>query len=137
MFDKSATTSLVPGAAIRQPRTEDEHSSLTLSKSRSSHSSFIASMPCSTTCGSSEGRGKFCGWKMRPASRPVREAPQNWMMPRSRSSDEAASRMTLYLAGEVAEACCLISSSSRTFGSRSPLSRADTVPLVMSSGANW
>ena len=134
MLDRSATTSLLPGADTMQPRTADEHSSLTLVNSRSSQSAFMASMPASITGSANVGRGRFCGWKMRPASRPVRDAPQNCIVPRRRSSDDVALSSTLYLAGDVAEACWRFSSNSRTSGARSPLSSAVTVPLVRSTG---
>ena len=100
-------TSFLPLAATREPRTAMLQRSLILSHRTSAMPSLKARTVSSCTSPSNQSgvRGRFCGWKIRPASRPVRAAPQNCTVPRRRPSDDAASRRAVYLAGLVAEAC--------------------------------
>ena len=129
MLDRSAITSFLPSSATRQPRTADVHSSMTFGNSRSSTSAFMATMPASMSSCFIVGRGRFCSCTPRPASRPVRDAPQNWIVPRSRPSLDVDFRKLRYLAGLVADAWARISSRARTSGGRSSRSSSlSTVP---------
>ena len=135
MFERSAIANVWPSAATRQPRTDMEQRSDTFTQIRSSQSALIALIviACTSSSNQSGVRGRFCGWKMRPASRPVRAAPQNCSVPRRRPSEQTAPSRALYLLGLVAAACWRISSSSRTWGSSVPSrSTCATVPLAMS-----
>ena len=116
MFDRSLTTSFLPLGATIQPRRALLVSSMTLSVIRSTQPALIASMPTSISSLSKAGRGKFCGWNVRPAHLPVREAPANCKVPRSRPSSFTELANAWYFDVEVVEAWSLLCSSSLTAG---------------------
>ena len=95
---RSATTSFLPLGAIIAPL-RHELATLFRSSYRSPAMPHLnASIATSTSSGLRLPRGKFCGWKMRPENRPVRDAPQNCRQPRRRPSAFVALAKTLYLA---------------------------------------
>ena len=99
MFDQSPTSSSLPGSAMMVPRSASEHAWLTSSTFWGSEPSRIAGMISLITSSASRfGRGILCGWKPRPAHRPVRPAPENCSVFRIRPSGPTFSSALSYLA---------------------------------------
>ncbi len=136
MLDRSAMTSFLPFGATMHPRMAEVIRSMTLLNSRSSVLAFMAAIPSSTAQPLTTGRGRFWGWNTRPPKRPVRDAPQNCRVPRSRPSLDAPLSRALYLAGLVAAACWRLSRSSLTSSDRprSPRMRSTLAPFRSSTG---
>ena len=135
MFARSATTSFLPGAATIAPRTVLPMASITSSKTRSSAPAFSALMAVSTIMWLIVGRMRLPGWKARCAQRPVRAAPRNCMVPRSRPSLLTRLRRALNLALVLRDACNRMASSSRTASGRSGSSMRRSTVSAWRSGS--
>src|SRR5699024_2294835 len=105
MFDKSLTTNFLPLGAMMQPRSAELVSSILLSVINSAQSALSASIPALIAASLILGRGRFCGWNVRPAQRPVRAAPANCNVPRSRPSLLVERASAWYLLVLVVLAC--------------------------------